>query len=73
MKQHISVEELAVIQAKATLTVAEAAVVAGVCVGTLYKRWREGTGPVSFLVGKSRRVRRADLDLWMKALTKQAK
>jgi hypothetical protein len=46
---------------------AEAAVTAGVSGGLLYKEWKTGKGPVSFHVGRSRRVRSAALEAWIKA------
>lgn len=71
MKQY-TVEEITVIQSKPVLTPAEAALVAGVSVGTLYKQWKVGTGPQSFHIGRARRIRRESLMTWMKQAEKLA-
>lgn len=34
-------------------------------VGTLYKWRREGTGPISFRVGRGTRYRRGDVESWI--------
>ncbi len=71
VKHKPTVEDIKIIEAKPVLTVAEAALLAGVSVGCLYRRWREGSGPVSFKIGKARRIRRRDLDAWMTSLSKR--
>lgn len=72
MKHKFSVEELAVIQAKPVLTPVEAAALIGISIGCLYRRWREGTGPQSFRIGRARRIRKEALMAWMKQAEKLA-
>jgi excisionase family DNA binding protein len=73
MKRKPTVEELAVIQAKPVLTVKEAAVVAGVSMGTIYKAWKKDAGPVSFKIGRCRRISRQALNSWLRDLVRGTK
>lgn len=67
------VEYLESLNSKPVLTVWEAAWIAEISVGTLYKRWKAGTGPASFYIGRARRIRRQDLDKWMAGLVRGSK
>jgi len=60
--------ELDRIKAKETLSPREAAAVAGISNSSLYGLWQRGAGPQSFKIGRSRRVRRTDLDRWITSL-----
>jgi excisionase family DNA binding protein len=73
MQPKYTAEEAEAISRLNTLTVKQAAHLAGVSVGCLYRRWREGGGPESFKVGKCRRIRRKALDAWLAGLAKAAK
>ena len=65
-------DEIEDINRLTVLTVKQAARVANVATGTLYRRWKEGTGPEFFKIGKCRRIKRSSLDSWMSKLTKAA-
>ena len=71
MKRKFTAAEIEAIKVKETLSVAEAALVAGISTDTLYTQWKQGCGPQSFKIGKARRVRRRDLDAWMTSLSKR--
>ena len=72
MKHKLTIEELAVIQAKPVLTVQEAAILAGVSIGSIYKAWKKpGGGPQSFKLGRARRIRRTAFDRWLTDQEKQ--
>jgi len=70
MQLKFTPEEIDHINKLVVLTVAQAAFLAGVSVGCVYRRWKLGEGPVSFKIGKARRIRRADLNRWIEGLKK---
>ncbi len=65
-------EEIEDINRLTVLTVRQAARIANVATGTLYRRWQEGTGPEFFKIGKCRRITRPALNNWMAKLTRAA-
>ena len=70
MKPKPTTDEMDQINRLTVLTVRQAALIANIAVGTLYRRWAEGTGPGSFHIGKCRRIKRVALDSWIATLTK---
>jgi excisionase family DNA binding protein len=72
-RKRYTAAEVEIVKAKTMLTPREAAFISGVSNSHLYDLWHEGAGPASLKIGRSRRIRRVDLDTWIAAGLKAAK